>query len=40
MNSVDPDYMNAAPEMQARFKESSGKGDYPVGWEDGAAELL
>ncbi|MCJ1381424.1 hypothetical protein MMC17_004534 [Xylographa soralifera] len=33
MNTVDPGYMSAAPEM-------AGPGVYPIGWEDGAGRVL
>jgi NAD(P)-dependent dehydrogenase (short-subunit alcohol dehydrogenase family) len=35
MNSVDPGYMSAAPEMDQLFD-----GQRPIGWEDGAARVL
>lgn len=39
MNSVDPGYMSAAPEIAAHW----GKGpraQCPIGWEDGAGRVL
>lgn len=35
MNTVDPGYMSAAPEMEAAFD-----GERPIGWEDGAGRVL
>ncbi|TQN70865.1 hypothetical protein CSHISOI_04605 [Colletotrichum shisoi] len=35
MNTVDPGYMSAAPEMEA-----SRGGERPIGWEDGAGRVL
>lgn len=35
MNTVDPGYMSAAPEMEA-----SHGGERPIGWEDGAGRVL
>jgi len=44
MNSVDPGYMSAAPEIEAQWKAGKGKlemrGECPIGWEDGAGRVL
>ncbi|XMA20718.1 hypothetical protein WAI453_013509 [Rhynchosporium graminicola] len=40
MNSVDPGYMSAAPEIAAHWKEKDGIGYFPIGWEDGAGRVL
>lgn len=39
MNTVDPGYMSAAPEIESRCQEE-GEGGCPIGWEDGAARVL
>jgi NAD(P)-dependent dehydrogenase (short-subunit alcohol dehydrogenase family) len=37
INSVDPGYMSAAPEIEARWE---GGKECPIGWEDGAGRVL
>ena len=39
INSVDPGYMSAAPEIEAHWKQQ-GRPRCPIGWEDGAGRVL
>jgi NAD(P)-dependent dehydrogenase (short-subunit alcohol dehydrogenase family) len=39
MNTVDPGYMSAAPEIEAHWKKQ-GREACPIGWEDGAGRVL
>lgn len=41
INSVDPGFMSAAPEVEERWKQREGKEwQCPIGWEDGAGRVL
>ena len=42
INTVDPGYMSAAPEIEKLWKEKLGEelGRCPIGWEDGAGRVL
>jgi len=39
INSVDPGYMSAAPEIEKKWKEL-GRNGTPIGWDDGAGRVL
>lgn len=39
VNSVDPGYMSAAPEIEENWKRD-GRTECPIGWEDGAGRVL
>lgn len=39
MNTVDPGYMSAAPEIMEQWKEN-GRSGCPIGWEDGVGRVL
>ncbi|KAF8862116.1 NAD(P)-binding protein [Acephala macrosclerotiorum] len=39
INSVDPGYMSAAPEIEESWKRE-GRTECPIGWEDGAGRVL
>jgi hypothetical protein len=40
MNSVDPGYLSAAPEILESWKRQGREEGCPIGWEDGAGRVL